>query len=184
VCKFRIHVFVIQENAWRWMDAQQNALSMKRLLSYALNSPQDIESVGLRRIPENQMTKIRVLVVDDYAPFCQTVRSILEGSRFEVVGEALDGSDAVQRAQNLQPDVILLDLSLPKLNGIQAAEQIRALSPHSKILMLSQDCSSDLIQAAFKEGILGYLHKSRIQSRLIPAIDCVLAENQFLEDGL
>ena len=130
------------------------------------------------------MTKVRVLLVDDYAPFSQTVRSILEGSRFQVVGEALDGSDAVQQARHLQPDVILLDLSLPKLNGIQAAEHIRVLSPRSKILMLSQDCSSDLIQAAFQEGVLGYLHKSRIQSRLIPAIECVLTGNQFLEDGL
>lgn len=123
-------------------------------------------------------------MVDDYAPFCETVRSILEGSRFQVVGEAMDGSDAVRQAQKLQPDVILLDLSLPRLNGIQAAEQIRGLSPRSKILMLSQDCSSDLRQAAFDEGVLGYLHKSRIQSRLLPAIDCILTGERFLEEAL
>jgi DNA-binding NarL/FixJ family response regulator len=129
------------------------------------------------------MTTVRVLVVDDYAPFSLTVRSILEGSRFQVIGEAADGSDAIEQAKKLQPDIVLLDLSLPKVNGIQAAGQIRTLSPRSKILMLSQDCSSDLVQAAFDEGVLGYLHKSRIQSRLVAAIECVLSGKRFREDG-
>jgi len=147
-----------------------------------LQSPQDI-SLGQRHTPEGQMTTVRILIVDDYAPFCQRVRSILEGSRFQVVGEAIDGCEAVQQAQELQPDVILLDLSLPKLNGIQAAERIRRISPGSKILMLSQDCSPDLVQAAFNEGVLGYLCKSSIQSRLLPAIESILSGKRFSEEA-
>lgn len=133
--------------------------------------------------PARLDTMVQVLVVDDYAPFCQTVRSLLEGSRFQVVGEAGDGSEAVQQAQKLQPDLILLDLSLPKINGIEAAEKIRVLSPRSKILMLSQDCSSDLVEAAFAQGVHGYLHKSRIQSLLLPAVESVLLGEQFLEEN-
>lgn len=127
------------------------------------------------------MLPVTVLVVDDYEPFCQVVRSLLDGSRFSIVGQALDGLEAVQKATELHPDVVLLDLSLPKLNGIRAAERIRCLSPNSKILILSQDCSPDLVQAALEQGVLGYLHKSHIQSRLLPAIASILSGKQFLD---
>ena len=93
------------------------------------------------------MSPIRVLVVDDYAPFQRFVCSTLEQRpELQIVGKASDGLEAVQKAAELQPDLILLDIGLPTLNGIEAARQIRKLAPHSKILFLSQESSPEVAE--------------------------------------
>ena len=102
---------------------------------------------------------------------------------FQVIGQASDGIEAIETAERLQPDLILLDIGLPKLNGIRTAEQIRKIAPHSKILFLSQENSPDVIQAALDLGALGYLHKTRIHQDLLPAIESVLAGKQFVSTG-
>jgi two-component system NarL family response regulator len=122
-------------------------------------------------------------VVDDYEPFCRLLRSLLESPDLSIVGEAADGIEAVHKATLLQPDLILLDIGLPKLNGISAAEQIRKCAPQSKILFLAQDNSPDVIGAALKSGGLGYLHKTRTYGDLMPAIESVLAGKQFVCSG-
>lgn len=89
---------------------------------------------------------VRVLVVDDYEPFRRFVCSMLEGtSELQIVGEALDGVEAVQKAEELRPDVILLDVGLPTLNGIEAARHIRRSAQESKILFVSQESSADIV---------------------------------------
>jgi len=125
------------------------------------------------------MTPVRVLVVDDYEPFCRLVRSILQRADFQIVEQASDGLEAVRKAEDLQPDLILLDIGLPKVSGIEAAKQMRELTPHSRILFLSQESDSEIVQEALNLGALGYVHKPRAQSELLPAINAVLRGKQF-----
>ena len=99
---------------------------------------------------------------------------------FQVIGQALDGREAIEKAERLQPDLILLDIGLPKLNGIRAAEQIRKIAPHSKILFLSQENPTDVIEAAFDLGALGYVHKMYLHRDLMCGIEAVLAGKRFV----
>jgi CheY-like chemotaxis protein len=127
----------------------------------------------------------RILLVEDFEPFRQFVRLALQPrADFKIVGEAVDGLEAVQKAKELQPDVILLDIGLPRLNGMAAAEQIRVLAPQSKLLFISLESSSAVVEEAFRLGARGYLHKLRAESDLIPAIETVLAGRQFLSGNL
>ena len=97
---------------------------------------------------------VRVLLVDDYEGFRQFVYSTLGKIReLRMVGEASDGLEAVQKAKELQPDLILLDIELPSLNGIEAARRIRKLVPESKILILSQERDADVAQELFSLGV-------------------------------
>src|SRR5271170_4203313 len=90
------------------------------------------------------VSSIRVLVVDDYEPFRQFICSTLrKRPELQIVGEVSDGLEAVQKAQELQPDLIVLDIGLPTLNGIEAARRIRSVSPESKILFVSQESYAD-----------------------------------------
>ena len=95
-----------------------------------------------------------------------------------------DGSEAVQKVANLKPDLVVLDIGLPKLNGIEAARQIRQFSPTSTIVFLSQNNDSDVVRAALSTGALGYVHKTDAQSELLPAVDAVLRGKQFVSSSL
>jgi DNA-binding NarL/FixJ family response regulator len=98
-------------------------------------------------------TSARILVVDDFLLFRQLVRSILAGNpKLQVVGDASDGLEAVQKALELKPDLILMDIRLPSLSGIEAARQIRKLVPHSKIIFVSQESSADVMQEVMNFG--------------------------------
>jgi len=100
----------------------------------------------------------RILVVDDYEPWRRFVSTPLQKQpKLQVIGEALDGLEAVRKAEELRPDLIVLDIGLPTLNGIEAARRIRKLSPESKILFISQEASADLVQEALALGALGYV---------------------------
>jgi DNA-binding NarL/FixJ family response regulator len=124
---------------------------------------------------------VRVLVVEDFLPFRQFVCSRL-GTKpeLQVVGEASDGLEAVQKAEELKPDLILLDIGLPSLNGIDAARQIRKLSPDSKIIFLSQESSADVMEEALSLGAWAYVVKTRAQSDLLAAVDAVLLGKRFV----
>jgi CheY-like chemotaxis protein len=103
---------------------------------------------------------------------------------WQVIAEASDGSEAVQKAEELKPDLILLDIGLPKLNGIEAALRIRQLSPNSKIIFLSLHDDLDIVRAAVGTGVLGYVHKTDAQSELPLAVDAVLRGKQFVSRSL
>src|SRR5271169_2638586 len=102
------------------------------------------------------MSLVRILVVDDFEPWRRFVLSMLkQNPEFQVVGEASDGLEAVQRAQELQPDLILLDLGLPRLNGIETARRIRQNAPNSKILFVSQESSPEVAEEGLRLGAWG-----------------------------
>jgi CheY-like chemotaxis protein len=109
---------------------------------------------------------------------------LLVRPEWQIVCEVSDGPEAVQKAQELRPDLIVLDIGLPTLDGIEAARRIRQVSPNSKIVFLTTDNSPDVAQAALSTGAQGYVHKSRAQSDLLPAIDTVLRGEQFFSNKL
>ena len=128
---------------------------------------------------------IRILVVDDYARWRLFVLQSLEKERgIKVVGQASDGLEAVEKAQELQPDMILLDIGLPTLNGIEAALRIQAVSPHSKVLFVSENGSVDIVNESMSTGASGFVKKSDAARELLTAIREVHAGKQFLSANL
>ena len=132
-----------------------------------------------------ETASVKVLVVEDSEPFRKFIRSTL-GKRpeLQIVGEVSDGLEAVQKAEELHPDLIVLDIGLPSLNGLEAARRIRKLSTKSKILFLSQESSADVVQEALGMGAGGYVVKSYAAGELLPAVDTVLKGKRFLSAGL
>jgi len=121
--------------------------------------------------------------VDDYEPWRRYAVSALQSEPgLLVVGEACDGSQAIRMAQELRPDLILLDIGLPLCNGIEAARQITHLVPMSKILFASENRSADIVSEALKTGALGYLFKADAGSQLLPGVNAVLEGKQFLSE--
>jgi DNA-binding NarL/FixJ family response regulator len=131
------------------------------------------------------VTVHKLLIVDDYEPVRRFICSKLERDiRFQIIGQACDGLEAVQKAEELKPDLIVLDIGLPKLSGIEAARRLRELVPHAKILFLSQESSPDVVEETLRLGALGYVHKTRAGTELLPAVDTVLQGRQFVGSGL
>jgi CheY-like chemotaxis protein len=104
--------------------------------------------------------------------------------QWQIISEASDGSEAVQKATDLKPDLIVLDISLPNLNGIEAARQIRQFSPNSRIVFLSQNDDLEIVRAGLGAGALGYVCKADSQSDLLPAIEAVLQGRQFVSSSI
>ena len=122
---------------------------------------------------------LTILVVEDHAPFRDLICTALQRADFQTI-EAADGMEAVEKAEELQPDLILLDISLPKLHGFEVARQIRRLVPHARLLFLSQECSSDIVRQALSLGANGYVHKASAATDLLSAIDAVLGGQRFV----
>jgi DNA-binding NarL/FixJ family response regulator len=119
----------------------------------------------------DSIDKVRVLVVDDHPVWRNGVRSDLEGSgRAEVVGEAQDGGEAIEVARDVMPEVVLMDLQLPNVSGVDATRQIIQDSPHVKVLVLSASGEEADVLEAVKAGASGYLLKSSTTAELIDAI--------------
>jgi len=131
------------------------------------------------------MSSIRVLVVEDFAPFAEFICSTLRKDfGLQIIGEVSDGLEAVRQAEELKPDLILLDIGLPTLSGIEAARQIRKLSPESKIVFLTQESSADVVHEAFSLGAWGYVVKIRAAIDLLAAVEAVREGRQFVSGGL
>ena len=127
------------------------------------------------------MPMLHVLVVEDFAPFRRFICSTL-GKRadLQIIGEASDGLEGVQKAEELKPDLILLDIGLPTLNGIDAARRIRKLAPESKIIFLTQESSPDIVKEALGLGAWGYVVKTKAACELLAAVESVISEKQFV----
>lgn len=128
---------------------------------------------------------VRVFVVDDFEAFLRLLCSILEKMpELQVICQAPNGLEAVQRAEELQPDLILLDIGLPTLNGIEAARQIRRFSPESKIIFLTQESATDVVQEGLNLGARGYVLKTRAALDLVAALEAVLDGRRSVSAGL
>ena len=131
------------------------------------------------------MQVVCILLVDDFEPFRLFVTSMIEKQpELQVICEASDGLVAVQKADDLQPHLILLDIGLPTLGGIEAARQMLVLAPQSRILFVSQESSRAIVQAAFDLGARGYVLKLDAGRELLPAINAVLRGDRYVSGGL
>jgi len=115
--------------------------------------------------------KIRVLIADDHRLFGEALEAILDtDDRLEVAGHAADGAEAVQLALSLDPDVVLMDIAMPIMDGFQATKQVRKQCPHARVLMLTGSNSRTDVDRAREAGAAGYVTKDRIAAELIDAI--------------
>jgi DNA-binding NarL/FixJ family response regulator len=130
-------------------------------------------------------SRIRVLIVEDHEGWSHFISTTLQKQPdLEVSGQVCDGLEAVQLAQELQPDLILLDIGLPTINGIEAARRILEVCPASKILFVSETRSADIAEEALNTGAGGYVLKSDTATELLPAIKAVLEGKRFISAGL
>jgi DNA-binding NarL/FixJ family response regulator len=136
-------------------------------------------------ILERSRKLTRIVVVEDYAAWRDYACSELEQEpQFQIVAAISDGLEAVQRAQELQPDLIILDIGLSNLNGIEAARRFLQLVPQTKVLFLSEHSSLDIVQEALKTGANGYVLKSSAGSELLAAAKVVLEGQMFISKVL
>ncbi len=126
-----------------------------------------------------------ILLVEDFEPLLRYEASLLqENPEWQIIGEATDGLEAVQKAETLRPDVILLDIGLPKLNGIEAARRIFSIIPGIRIIFVTQESSANVVAEALSFGALGYVSKMRADSDLLDAVKAVLGGGRFVSHGL
>jgi DNA-binding NarL/FixJ family response regulator len=122
---------------------------------------------------------IRLLVADDHEMVRWGLRGVLQAGGFEVVAEASDGSEAVAKTLSLAPDVVILDITMPRLNGLAAARRIRALAPRTEVLILSMHHSDQVVREALEAGARGYILKIDAAKHLISAVEALAAHRPF-----
>ena len=138
---------------------------------HGIRTPEDLQALGRTAAGKESSTSIRVLVVDDHVIVRRGIRVLLSTEMdIEVVGEAVDGLEAIAEAESLRPDVILMDLVMPELDGIEATRRISARWPEARILVLTSFAGDDKVFPAIKAGALGYLLKDSSPEELIAAV--------------
>jgi len=136
-----------------------------------------------RSTERRSLNQPRVLLADDRGMVLERVRSLLQPN-FQVVGTADNGEDLVSEAMRLQPDVIVLDITMPMLTGIDAAHKLREARCCSKIVFLTVHAEPEFLDACFAEGALGYVTKWRLRTDLVPAINEALFGRRFISPSL
>jgi two-component system, NarL family, nitrate/nitrite response regulator NarL len=141
--------------------------------------------MNIEETAELLQSLVRVLVVDDLELWHTFIHMRLDKEpNLHIIGVAVDGLEAVRKAEKLQPDLILLDISLPKLNGLEAARQIRRVAPKSTILFLSGESDPDVVRNALSAGGLGYVLKPDAAQDLLTGIESVLLGRRFVSRKL
>jgi two-component system, NarL family, response regulator NreC len=123
---------------------------------------------------------IRVLLADDHALVRQSLKSLLEGEKFQVVGEASDGQEVIRLAETLHPDIAFIDVSMPTLNGIEAARELLHGCPKTKVILLTQHREPPYVCEALEAGVSGYVLKSQVASDLVYAVQQVSKGGVYL----
>jgi DNA-binding NarL/FixJ family response regulator len=123
---------------------------------------------------------MRVLIVDDHEVVRKVVRSLLARSHYDVCGEGVDGEEALEKAKQLRPDVIVMDVSMPRLNGLEATRKVLGILPSAEVLILSQHESPEMMRQALNAGARGYVVKSSIAKDLLAAMEKVSRHEPFL----
>ena len=137
----------------------------------------DLGSVAVvQRLP-------RILLADDMQEILEAVSCVLDGEG-EIVGLAEDGEQVLKLVETKSPDLVVLDLFMPVLNGIETARRLRASSPNTKVLFLTVCDDSDFVETAISAGALGYVLKSRLMTDLVPAIHVVLQNSVYISPCL
>ena len=129
------------------------------------------------------LPNIRVLLADDHGEMLEYVSKLLSADGCVIVGTVSDGQAAIDAARKLRPDLVVLDISMPILNGIQAAEHMKEANPSIKIIFLTVLADTDICRAALETGALGYVLKSRLGTDLIPALKLVRVGSRFVSSG-
>lgn len=143
----------------------------------------EIQRLGYRKL-HTKVSSIRVMVVEDFLSFRKYVCAKLdERPELQVICEVSDGLEAVHKASSLQPDLILLDVGLPTLNGIEVARRLRELAPKSKVIFLSQEMSADFVHQSVNLDACGYVFKMHAEVDLLLAIDAVLSGKRFVSSA-
>jgi DNA-binding NarL/FixJ family response regulator len=127
---------------------------------------------------------VRVVLADDHALVRQGIRSLLEREGFQIVAEASDGHEALRHVQSLKPDIAVMDISMPILNGLDAARQMSLSSPQAKTILLTQHAEESFLSAALEAGVKGYVLKTQIASELIQAMRQVSRGDVYLSPGV
>jgi DNA-binding NarL/FixJ family response regulator len=127
----------------------------------------------------------RILIADDHEAVRRSLKALLgHMPDCEVIAEATNGQEAVERAQETHPDVALLDLSMPFMNGIEAARQIRKCAPETKVLIVSQYDLPGMVQEAFDAGVMGYILKVDVGKDLLPALEAASHDEPYMSVSL
>ena len=127
----------------------------------------------------------RILVVDDYEPWRRFFSTTLQKRpELQVIGEAVDGLEAVQKARQLQPDLILLDIGLPNLDGLEAVNRIRRVAPNAAIIFLTENRNKEVVRVALSTGARGYVLKTDARRELLSAVAGVLGGDDFVSSGI
>ncbi|MFZ0312037.1 MAG: response regulator transcription factor [Candidatus Korobacteraceae bacterium] len=129
--------------------------------------------------PESSENRLRVLLADDHPLVLERVMALLQ-STFEVVGVAHDGLEMVDKAMRLSPDIIVADISMPELDGIQAAHRLQEMGAKVPIVFLTIHESPQFLEACLAEGALGFVLKSQMRADLIPAVNAALSGQCFV----
>jgi len=127
---------------------------------------------------------IRVVLADDHVLVRQGLKSLLEREEFKVVAEASDGQEAVRQVESLHPDIAIMDISMPMLNGIDAARELGRSCPKTKTILLTQHDEDQYISEALEAGVKGYVLKSQVASDLVQAIQQVSRGQVYLSPGV
>jgi DNA-binding NarL/FixJ family response regulator len=129
-----------------------------------------------------QLTKARILLADDHPGFTEMAEHFLE-PEFEIVGKAADGQSLFDAAMRLEPEIVVTDISMPEINGLEAVERLKEAGCKSRIIFLTVHADADFVRRCISIGALGFVAKSRIATELVPAVRDALAGRVFISQS-